>query len=676
MIDTSPELLNLNWANSLALEGALPVLLETKQSVLNRAIIPLNKGTNKEKRFDASQYRHEDFNSHEEDVLSFIAYPVMDSFAPNANVAGVLSANIYWRLFFSQVLPASAGSFICVLENSFDQRLSFRLEGPHAKFLGQGDWHDAAYESLMGVTDTSEYVVRLQDAAHRSYSTVSLNTEYGKYTLRVYPTKETEDMFLTKKPWVYTSIVVAVSALTSIFFVAFVYFVERRQRIVMRRVMENAAKAAAAERDLNEFLAHEIRNPLASAMVAHGFVKSTVEEPGVIADDAIRESVQADQNVVSSSLHFIDDFLRSMLLMYRASANKLEVELVRTNLYEQCFEPVGNILQPHNTNIQFSIDCPRDLEVMTDGLRLKQILLNLGKNASKFVSSGFIRLRAAIVDGKVELSVEDSGPGIAPEKRKVLFTKYQTTLEVVSQGNGIGLCLCKNLMDLLKGELSLDESYDSGIPGCPGARFVVKLNMPPLTDSKEVLPQADANGSLPLGMDGVSADTTANTSGEEDAAQPSILPETLSVLFVDDDAILRKLFVRSLRKVRPNWTIKEAASGEVALGLFRNHRNDVGTGQAPSASRLFDLIFIDQYMASSSADNAEPRALLGTETVAAIRALGVQSTMCGLSANDMGHEFIAAGADCFTLKPLPFERHALESELIRITDRIRSENDD
>ena len=59
------------------------------------------------------------------------------------------------------------------------------------------------------------------------------------------------------------------SGLTSFFFVLFVYFVERRQRIVMDRVVTNAAKAAAAERDLNEYLAHEIRNPLSSAMAAH-----------------------------------------------------------------------------------------------------------------------------------------------------------------------------------------------------------------------------------------------------------------------------------------------------------------------------------------------------------------------------------------------------------------------
>ena len=79
---------------------------------------------------------------------------------------------------------------------------------------------------------------------------------------------------------------------------------------------------------------------------------------------------------------------------------------------------------------------------------------------------------------------------------------------------------------------------------------------------------------------------------------PSI-PETLSVLFVDDDAVLRKLFVRSLRMVCPGWKITKASSGERALELFRNPENE------------FDLVFIDQYMASN-----EPNPiLLVTEAV-------------------------------------------------------------
>ena len=102
-----------------------------------------------------------------------------------------------------------------------------------------------------------------------------------------------------------------------------------------------------------------------------------MSDPGVVPDEAARLSMQADHKIIDSSLHFIDDFLRSMLLMYRASSNKLEVDLVRTNLYSQVFEPVVNILQPQQGAFEVLVDCPPDLEVLTDALRLKQVLLNL-----------------------------------------------------------------------------------------------------------------------------------------------------------------------------------------------------------------------------------------------------------------------------------------------------------
>ena len=112
--------------------------------------------------------------------------------------------------------------------------------------------------------------------------------------------------------------------------------------------------------------------------------------------------------------------------------------------------------------------------ILADRMRLKQILLNLSFNATKFVEKGFIRLRAAVVEVKVnksvavengesgkavaeqayteqhiELYVEDSGPGIPEHKRKSLFNKWQDSLDVLNQGTGIGLALCEKLSVLM-----------------------------------------------------------------------------------------------------------------------------------------------------------------------------------------------------------------------------------
>lgn len=254
----------------------------------------------------------------------------------------------------------------------------------------------------------------------------------------------------------------------------------------------------------------------------------------------------------------------------------------------------------------------------------------------------------------VELCVEDSGPGIPEERRKLLFQKYHTSLDVVSQGNGIGLTLCKNLVTLLKGAIWHDDSYDSGVAGCPGARFVVRLQTPVVQSTEALAPSSNIE---------TERVETSCSSGETTSHS---LPRRLSVLFVDDDSVLRKLFIRSLKRVCPDWNVTGASSGEAALQLVVGDvEGGDGGPEGRRATSYYDLIFVDHYMAST-----EPR-LLGTETIVALRSRGVDCTICGLSANDMEREFVEAGADKFMLKPLPFERHALETQLLRITDRTR-----
>lgn len=214
-------------------------------------------------------------------------------------------------------------------------------------------------------------------------------------------------------------------------------------------------------------------------------------------------------------------------------------------------------------------------------------------------------------------------------------------------GAGIGLFICQNLTELMGGTIWLDESYDSGINGYPGARFVIDLNQSPIQ-------QKDSDRSLPT----AEVSTKSGEITEQQIVAPDIqivawtppigkkLPGGLSVLFVDDDRVLRKLFVRSLLRVAPNWEIEEAPNGETALQLV--------------SKKEYDIIFMDQYMQS------DEKQLLGTETVEKLRAKGVKSVICGLSANDLEREFVERGANAFMTKPFPCEKEALQEELVRV----------
>jgi CheY-like chemotaxis protein len=186
------------------------------------------------------------------------------------------------------------------------------------------------------------------------------------------------------------------------------------------------------------------------------------------------------------------------------------------------------------------------------------------------------------------------------------------------------------------GTLSLDESYDSGIPGCPGTRVTFCLDAPTTvaTQADDVETSKDKNVNSSL------------LSEEFGIPQALPLPEGFSVLFVDDDAILRKLFARVIERVAPTWTVRHASNGETALQL--------------TDTETFDLIFMDMYMASVE------KQLLGTEAVAALRAKGVTSCICGVSANDKEADFLEAGANAFMFKPFPCTDKPLIRELLRI----------
>ena len=184
-------------------------------------------------------------------------------------------------------------------------------------------------------------------------------------------------------------------------------------------------------------------------------------------------------------------------------------------------------------------------------------------------------------------------------------------------------------VEMMGGEISLDTSYSSRIDGCPGARFVIKIPTIPLN-----------HGGLDSGEESTACESLSNADSED-----VVLPEELNVLLVDDDHILRKMMIRSLKRLAPRWKVREASSGETALSIVQDSQ--------------FDLIFLDQYMASAE------KQLLGTETASAMRCRNVTSRICGLSANDMRDTFLSCGADYFILKPFSTNMDTLRLDLRR-----------
>jgi signal transduction histidine kinase len=114
--------------------------------------------------------------------------------------------------------------------------------------------------------------------------------------------------------------------------------------------------------------------------------------------------------------------------------------------------------------------------VVLPGPRLTQVLLNMVLNAGAAVASrgrgeGRVTIRARADGDRVRLEVEDDGPGIAPAVRDRLFEPFVTTKEV-GEGTGLGLAVCRGLVESFGGEIGVDATYTAG------ARFYVLLPNP------------------------------------------------------------------------------------------------------------------------------------------------------------------------------------------------------
>ncbi|MGN6181099.1 MAG: sensor histidine kinase, partial [Mucilaginibacter sp.] len=106
-----------------------------------------------------------------------------------------------------------------------------------------------------------------------------------------------------------------------------------------------------------------------------------------------------------------------------------------------------------------------DKLVHGDAFRLKQVVINLMSNAIKYTDKGFVNVSSMLTekDNRVWLNVEvkDSGPGIAKSQQAKLFTRYYQT-DSKKQGSGLGLYLCRQLVELQGGEIKLESEEGQG----------------------------------------------------------------------------------------------------------------------------------------------------------------------------------------------------------------------
>ena len=266
---------------------------------------------------------------------------------------------------------------------------------------------------------------------------------------------------------------------------------ERLEHLVetrTRELSEALAAAEAANRAKSDFLAtmsHEIRTPMNGVA---GLV-DVLAHSGL--DDEQAEVVDIMRDSAATLLHLIDDILD----FSKIESGHLELDLHPASLVE-LVERVGDTLQPvakkRGVTLEVFVDPDLPGQVLTDGLRVQQILTNLAGNAIKFSSgegrSGRVDLRASrSADGRLAFSVRDNGIGMSAEVVQRLFQPFsqaETSTTRRFGGTGLGLAISRRLADLLGGEITVDSR-----PGA-GACFTLALALEPVRADEHPRSQA------------------------------------------------------------------------------------------------------------------------------------------------------------------------------------------
>lgn len=428
------------------------------------------------------------------------------------------------------------------------------------------------------------------------------------------------------------SLIAVIIRIFSVYLVQFlmIKLIKKQQR-AQSLIEQNAREAEAAAQAKEDFLAnmsHEIRTPMNSitGMVELALRNDTLQEQ----EKRYLYNIRA---AGEDLLSIIDDILD----IEKIDSGHLEIS---EDDYEiaPLIHDVVNVIQvmlgekPVVLLVNISPDIPICLR--GDGVRIKQIMVNLLSNAARYTEKGTIRLEVESlpVDGeksKIDLKVcvADTGSGMSEKQLEDLFTKFKQADGSNSRakgGNGLGLAVSKRLIELMQGTLHVKSEVGKGSEFVFTVRQEV-IDARPCIEAEPQIAQPSAF------QDEDNAVHRENRKQKE--RRTTFTAPTARILLVDDNKVNLKVAEGLLRPYK--LCIEMAGSGKEAIEMVQN--------------RIYDLIFMDHMMPQMD----------GVEAAKIIRGLDGERfrkmPIIALSANAVRgakEMFLEAGMNDFVAKPI------------------------
>jgi signal transduction histidine kinase/DNA-binding response OmpR family regulator len=331
--------------------------------------------------------------------------------------------------------------------------------------------------------------------------------------------------------------------------------ISRRAQLEAELVAARASAEMAAEGKAN-FLAnmsHEIRTPMNGVL---GFTD-------LLLGSRLDTQQMRHAQLIADSGKAMMRLLNDILDFSKIEAGKMRIVPERVDLRHKLKSCV-NLMQSAAAQKHLELRCKIDDAVPTfaivDGLRLRQILLNLVSNAVKFTQEGHVALAARVRDDNgctlLEVSVTDTGIGIPADQQAAVFNEFVQAEDSTARrfgGTGLGLAISKNLAEMMGGDLTFDSAAGLGT--------VFKLAIPVVAASAPSIIQ-DTPSEAPCG--GSSA---------------------INVLLAEDHDVNQELMQTMLTHLGHRVTI--VADGAQAVDAVIS---------AEAADRQFDLVLMDMQM--------------------------------------------------------------------------------
>jgi signal transduction histidine kinase/DNA-binding response OmpR family regulator len=327
---------------------------------------------------------------------------------------------------------------------------------------------------------------------------------------------------------------------------------------------KNAERANEAKSAFLSTVSHELRTPLTSVLGFAKIIRKRLEEkifPVTEKNDPKTvktiQQISENLNVVISEGERLTHLINDVLDLAKIEAGKMEWTMEPVNITEivdRAIAATSALFDQKNLKLEKSIE--EDLPKITgDADKLIQVVVNLLSNAIKFTEHGSVLCRIFRKDNEINVSITDTGIGIAKEDYAAVFEQFKQvggdTLTDKPKGTGLGLPICKEIIEHHGGRIWLESEAGKG------STFSFALPVSKSPDLK------------PIHLD----DLVKQLKEQVAQSKLALKGHPATILVVDDDSYIRSLLRQELGDA--GYDIEEAADGKEALSKIRIHKPDL-----------------------------------------------------------------------------------------------------